>query len=206
MAREYLTTAERLLNPTAPCLVTIGGFSGSGKSTLALALAPSLGAVPGAVVLRSDETRKRLCGVPLLQRLGPEGYSTQVSERVYATLAEQAGLVLRAGHSVIVDAVYARPADRCSIERVAEAASVPFIGLWLEAPEPLLAGRTALRRVDASDADATIVRMQYAQGTGEIGWSRLDASVPAPSVLSSATDLVRRAVPDALNVAADEEA
>ena len=53
-----------------------GGFSGSGKSTLALGLAPSVGAVPGAVVLRSDETRKRLAGVPLLQRLSPEGYSS----------------------------------------------------------------------------------------------------------------------------------
>ena len=66
MAREYLAMAERLLHPPHPCLVAVGGFSGSGKSTLALSLAPSVGAVPGAVVLRSDETRKRLCGVPLL--------------------------------------------------------------------------------------------------------------------------------------------
>ena len=86
-------------------------------------------------MLRSDETRKRLCGVPLLQRLGPEGYSSHVSERVYSTVAEQAALVLRAGHSVVVDAVYARAADRRVIEQVAEAASVPFIGLWLDAPE-----------------------------------------------------------------------
>ena len=74
MAREYLAMADHLLRPPRPCLVAVGGFSGSGKSTLALSLAPSVGAVPGAVVLRSDETRKRLCGVPLLQRLGPEGY------------------------------------------------------------------------------------------------------------------------------------
>ena len=108
MAREYLAMAERLLHPPAPCLLAVGGFSGSGKSTLALGLAPYVGAVPGAVVRRSDETRKRLCGVPVLQRLGPEGYSPQVSERVYSHLTEAAGLVLRAGHSVIVDAVYAR--------------------------------------------------------------------------------------------------
>ena len=108
MAREYLAMAEQLLHPPHPCLVAVGGFSGSGKSTLALGLAPSVGAVPGALVLRSDETRKRLCGVPPLQRLGPEGYSSHVSERVYSTLAEQAGRVLRAGHSVVVDAVYAR--------------------------------------------------------------------------------------------------
>ena len=204
MAREYLAMAEQLLHPPHPCLVAVGGFSGSGKSTLALGLAPSVGAVPGAVVLRSDETRKRLCGVPLLQRLGPEGYSSHVSERVYSTVAEQAALVLRAGHSVVVDAVYARAADRRVIEQVAEAASVPFLGLWLDAPESLLIDRTAQRRNDASDADANVVRMQRAQDIGDIRWCRLDASVPAASVLSSATDRVRERLHDALNVVADE--
>jgi aminoglycoside phosphotransferase family enzyme/predicted kinase len=204
MAREYLATAEQFLRPPHPCLVAVGGLSGSGKSTLALRLAPSIGAVPGAVVLRSDETRKRLCGVPLLQRLGPEGYSSHVSERVYSTVAEQAALVLRAGHSVVVDAVYARAADRRVIEQVAEAASVPFIGLWLDAPESLLIDRTAQRRNDASDADTNVVRMQRAQDLGDIRWSRLDASGLAVSVLSSATDRVRERLHDVLNVAADE--
>ncbi len=204
MAREYLALAEELLQPPHPSLVAVGGFSGSGKSTLALGLAPSIGAVPGAMVLRSDETRKRLCGVPLLQRLGPEGYSSHVSERVYSTVAEQAARVLRAGHGVVVDAVYARAADRRVIEEVAEAASIPFIGLWLDAPESLLIDRTAQRRNDASDADAGVVRMQRAQDTGDIPWCRLDASVPAASVLSSAIDCVRERLPDALSVAADE--
>ena len=183
MAREYLAMAEELLQPPHPCLVAVGGFSGSGKSTLALGLAPSVGAVPGAVVLRSDETRKRLCGIPLLQRLGPEGYSSHVSERVYSTLAEQAAHVLRAGHGVVVDAVYARAADRRAIEEVAEAASIPFVGLWLDAPESLLVDRTARRRNDPSDGDANVVRMQRAQDIGDNRWSRLDASVPAASVL-----------------------
>ena len=202
-AREYLTTAEKLLHPPAPRLVAVGGFSGSGKSTLALNLAPSVGAVPGAVVLRSDETRKRLCGVPLLQRLDPERYSTQVSKRVYTHLAEHAALVLRGGHSVIVDAVYAHASHRRAIERVAEAASVPFIGLWFDAPEHMLINRTVQRRNDASDADATVVRMQRAQDTGEIGWTRLDASVPPSSVLSSATNRIRENL-HILEAAADE--
>ena len=79
-AREYLAMAEDLLHPPRPCLVAIGGFSGTGKSTLALGLAPSVGAVPGAVVIRSDEIRKQLCGVPPLERLGQEGYSSEMSE------------------------------------------------------------------------------------------------------------------------------
>ena len=201
MAREYLAMAEHLLHPPHPCLVAVGGFSGSGKSTLALGLAPSIGAVPGAVVLRSDETRKRLCGVPLLQGLGPEGYSLPVSERVYSTLAEQAALVLRAGHSVVVDAVYARAVDRRAIEQVAEAASMPFIGLWLEAPESTLVDRTAARRNDASDADAAVVRRQLAQDVGDMPWRRLDASLPAASVLRSATDCISERQQDRLNAA-----
>ena len=191
LAREYLAMAEELLHPPNPSLIAVGGLSGSGKSTLALGLAPLVGAVPGAVVLRSDETRKRLCGVPLLAHLGPEGYSSPVSERVYATLAERAALTLRGGHSAVVDAVYARASDRQVIEQVAAAASVPFIGLWLEAPEPVLIARTERRRHDPSDADANVIRMQRAQGAGDIGWCRIDASLPAPSVLSHATDRVR---------------
>jgi len=203
-AREYLAMAEALLHSPDPCLVAVGGFSGSGKSTLALGLAPSVGAAPGAVVLRSDETRKRLCGAAVLERLGPDGYTAQVSARVYTHLSEHAALVLRAGHSVIVDAVHAGPSERRAIEQVAQSASVPFIGLWLDAPEPLLIERTAERHDDASDADATVVRMQRGRGTGDIGWSRVDASGPAPSVLSAATNLIRQRRSGLLNDTADQ--
>jgi uncharacterized protein len=202
LAREYLAMAGQLLHPPRPSLVAVGGLSGSGKSTLALSLAPFVGAVPGAVVLRSDETRKRLSGVPLLERLGPEGYSSQMSARVYATLAERAALTIRGGHSAIVDAVYAKEADRRVIEQVAAAASVPFIGLWLEAPESVLVTRTEQRRNDPSDADVEVIRMQRARPTGRIGWCRLDASLPTAAVLSGATDRVREQLDGALNAVA----
>jgi aminoglycoside phosphotransferase family enzyme/predicted kinase len=195
-AREYLNMAQRLLHPPRPRLVAVGGLSGSGKSTLALDLAPSLGAVPGAVVLRSDEIRKRLCGVPPSQRLGPEGYSADVSRRVYATMADQAGLVLRAGHGVIVDAVHAHDADRRRIEEVAAAVAAPFVGLWLDAPESVLVERTARRRNDASDADESTVRLQQARDIGDLGWDRIDASASAGSVLEAAAARVREAAPD----------
>jgi len=204
VASEYLAMAEQLLHPPGPCLVAVGGLSGSGKSTLALGLAPLVGAVPGAVVLRSDETRKRLCGVPLLEHLGPEGYSSQVSDRVYEALAERAAATVRGGHSAVVDAVYARASDRRTIEQVAAAASVPFMGLWLEAPEPVLIARTERRRNDPSDADAHVIRMQSTHSTGEVEWCRIDASLPPPSVRSCAADQVRKELPGALNGVADE--
>jgi uncharacterized protein len=183
LARDYLSMAERLLHPPGPCLIAIGGLSGSGKSALAMALAPSIGAVPGALVLRSDEIRKRLCGVSPLERLGPEGYTPAVSERVYATLADRASHIVRNGHSVIVDAVHARQADRQAIERLARDASVPFIGLWLEAPETVLIERTTRRRFDPSDADEGVIRRQHSQDVGAIDWHRIDASLSAESVL-----------------------
>ena len=195
-AREYLSMAEQLLHPSRPSLVAIGGLSGSGKSTLALGLAPSVGGVPGAVVLRSDETRKRLCGVPLRQRLGDDGYSSQVSERVYASLAERAAQILRNGHSVIVDAVFLRSADRHAIEQVAAAASAQFIGLWLDAPTEVLIERTAQRRNDPSDADARVVHVQRTRSTGDLSWQRIDASVPLDSVISDAIDALRKRLGD----------
>ena len=203
-AREYLTMAERLLHPPRPRLVAVGGLSGSGKSTLALSVAPATGGAPGAVVLRSDETRKELMGVPIVERLGPEGYSADMSRRVYGALAERAARVLRGGHSVVVDAVFARETDRDAIEQVATAVGVPFIGLWLDAPESVLTSRTEQRRGDVSDADAAVVRLQRGEDTGVIRWSRLDASGSAASVLSTATACIRERWPDIGNELAIE--
>jgi aminoglycoside phosphotransferase family enzyme/predicted kinase len=185
-AREYLAMAQRLLNPPRPCLIAIGGFSGTGKSTLARGLAPSVGAVPGAVVIRSDEVRKRLSGVSPIDRLGPEGYSSEMSDRVYATVAERAALTIREGHSAIVDGVYARPGDRRAIEHAAAATAVPFAGIWLEAPEATLVARVEQRRHDASDADADVIRVQHTQQTGATGWARIDASRSSEEVLAHA--------------------
>jgi aminoglycoside phosphotransferase family enzyme/predicted kinase len=186
LARKYLALAEDFLHSPRPCLVAIGGFSGTGKSTLAMGLAPSIGAPPGAVVIRSDEIRKQLRGVSPLHRLDPEGYSSEMSERVYATVAERAGMVVRAGHSAIVDAVYARPDNRQAIERVA-ALSVPFVGIWLHAPETTLVARVEQRRDDASDANAAVIRMQHAERTGAMSWHRVEASSSSEAVLEHAT-------------------
>jgi predicted kinase len=189
LACEYLEMAQRLLRPPPARLIAIGGFSGSGKSTLALGLAPSLGAVPGALVIRSDEIRKRLCGVSPLHRLGPEGYAQEISERVYAISAALALAAIREGQSAIVDAVFAR--HREAIERVAVGASTPFVGLWLEAPEAVLIGRIEQCRRDPSDANADVVRMQHQQPSGVMIWHRLEASTSVEIVLERAARYVQ---------------
>jgi predicted kinase len=139
-----------------------------------------------------------------LDRLGPEGYSSEVTARVYATLVEQAGAVLRTGHSAIADAVYARPADRVAIERAATDASVPFVGLWLDAPDSTLIARADARRNDPSDADAAVIMKQRAQPTGAVGWRRLDASPSPELVLRSATAVLRQRVSNRLNTIAGD--
>lgn len=180
-ARNYLALAKILLSPPSPRLIAVGGASGSGKSTVAMGIAPSIGAPPGAVVIRSDEIRKRLCGVKPFDRLGPEGYTQDVSEHVYATLMEQADTVVRGGYSAIVDAVFARAADRDAIHHVASAAGVPFAGVWLEAPESVLIARLEGRGPDVSDADRDVIRKQLAGGLDGRYWHRLDASgTPKP--------------------------
>jgi predicted kinase len=136
--------------------------------------------------VRSDEIRKRLCGVSPLERLGPEGYSPEMSERVYSTAAEHARVVVGAGHSAIVDAVYARPGDRQAIERVAAEMSVPFVGIWLEVPESTLVARIEQRRNDPSDADAGVIRMQHRQQAGVMTWHRVEASTSSGNVLEHA--------------------
>jgi aminoglycoside phosphotransferase family enzyme/predicted kinase len=195
LAGDYLLMAQRLLQTSPPCVVAIGGYSGSGKSTLARALAAYLGAVPGAVVIRSDEVRKQLCGKQPLERLGPEGYTAEVTRRVYATVAERAASVVRGGHAALIDAVYSREGDRSLVERVAGAAKAPFVGLWLEAPESVLLARATQRRHDASDANAEVIRHQLAEHTGPISWHHVDASVSVASVLHNAQTLLHRLLP-----------
>jgi predicted kinase len=94
---------------------------------------------------------------------------------------------------VIVDAVFLRPEDRLSIEEAAARASVPFIGLWLEAPADVLRRRVEQRRGDASDADAAVVRTQLEQEPGDIRWSRITAAENYAAVLQKARMLTRMA-------------
>jgi hypothetical protein len=193
-AGEYLTMAGELLRPVKPSVVAIGGFSGSGKSSVAKAVAQGLGAPPGALVLRSDEIRKRLCGVPLLERLGPDAYTADVSRRVYESLGERARRAVLDGRAVIVDAVFVEQGQRRMIERVVEDLGVPFVGCWLSAPEEVLVARAEQRRNDASDADAAVIRRQHAHGAGPIDWHLVDATGAKEGVFQAVTDLLSNAI------------
>jgi aminoglycoside phosphotransferase family enzyme/predicted kinase len=183
-ARTYFDLACRLIEPPPPRLVAVGGLSGTGKSILARALAPDLSPAPGAVVLRSDVERKARFGLREDERLPKEAYALEVSAAVYTALAEKARRIVAAGHSAIVDAVYARPHERTATA----AAGAPFRGLFLTAGFPTRLTRVTHRAADASDADAAVARVQEDYDLGEFGagWTRIDASGTPEETLARA--------------------
>ncbi len=185
-ARRYFLFAEAFLRPAPARLVAIGGLSGTGKSALAAALAPEIGRAPGAVVLRSDVERKHLFAVEETTRLPDEAYGEAASRETYARLTRKAGLALRAGHSVVIDAVHAHARERRATARLAADLEVAFAGLWLEAPLALRLKRVGARARDASDADARIVATQTAAPLAETGWSAFTAAVDLGDLVAAA--------------------
>jgi hypothetical protein len=184
-ARSYLALALDCLSPPPPRLVAIGGLSGTGKTTIARLVAPEIGAAPGAVVLRSDVTRKHLMGVSETTRLPQDAYTPDMNARVFHTMAALAGHILAGGHSAIMDAVYGTDDERMEIEAVAKLANARFDGLWLDADERVLMTRIAARSGDASDATKAVLKNQIANIAAPSEWTRIDAS-PAPERVAGA--------------------
>lgn len=190
-ATGYFTEALEFLEPAPARLVAVGGLSGSGKSSLARRLAPHLGAAPGAVHLRSDLLRKAMAGVEDEQRLPAEAYNRAASGAVYARMMEQAAQVLDAGHSVVLDAVFAGPEERAAVAELAKMQGVDFTGLWLWAEADVLKQRVTARRHDASDATAAVVEQQLGYDLGRVDWTRVDARGPLEAVAKDAYSLLR---------------
>jgi hypothetical protein len=171
--RDYAALAQKLLLPGKPRLVAIGGLSGTGKSLLARALAPRLHPLPGAVVLRSDVERKALLGAAETDKLPEAAYTKEATAKVYAVLAEKARRAVSAGHSVIVDAVFAKHGERAQIAKIEPDA---FEGIFLTAELETRLARVTSRSGDPSDADAIVARKQEEFDLGNIKWPNLDAS------------------------------
>lgn len=185
-AQGYFRAARHFLDKAPVQLVAVGGLSGSGKSTLATWLAPSFGAAPGALHLRSDIERKHLFQVRETVRLPKGSYATDTTGPVYHRLHDLVAIALQAGRSVIVDATYQNRDQRHAIESVARRLSVPFTGIWLQAPIDKLKERVASRSGDASDADVSVVELQAKSQMDDVRWKLIDASGPKGRVAEAA--------------------
>jgi aminoglycoside phosphotransferase family enzyme/predicted kinase len=172
----YLAAAQAYLDPSPPIVIAVGGLQGTGKSTLARALAPELGLAPGAVILRSDEIRKRLHGVSPEDRLPPSAYTETANFATDRALIEQSRAAAASGQVVIVDATFLDPAVRLRLAASIKEAGVRFLGVWLQAPLALLESRVRSRQGDASDATVAVLHRAAAKDPGARDWLAVDAS------------------------------
>lgn len=178
-ARAYVEAAIAHLSPPPPMLAAVGGLSGSGKSHFARAAAPLMGASPGAVVLRTDEVRKRMLGIAPTAPLDRAAYTPDFQARAYDEMFANAREALGAGRAVVLDATFLDPALRARAHALAADCGVAFRGAWMQAPLEVLEARVAGRTGDASDATVAVVREQAALMLEPSGWPEVDATAPS---------------------------
>ena len=142
--------------------------------------------MPGAVIVRSDIERKVLFGIAENEKLPADAYEEEVTARIYATLTEKARRIVAAGHSAIVDAVFADPRERAGLEAMAKSANIPLRGLFLTADLDTRVARVGSRARDASDADASVARAQERYDLGPLEWTAVDASGTSAATLARA--------------------
>jgi uncharacterized protein len=191
-ARAYFEFAARAIAPPGSAFVAVGGLSGTGKSVLARMLAPAVEPMPGAVIMRSDVERKALFALSEAEKLPSSAYTDEVNARVYATLGDKARRVVAAGHSVIVDAVFAKPDERVAIADAAKSARLPLQGLFLTADTATRLSRVGGRVRDASDADSAVAQAQERYELGHLDWARIDASGTPEATLARAKAALHR--------------
>jgi predicted kinase len=169
-ARLYMAQAVAHLDRIGSSLIAVGGMSGTGKTELSRDLAAEIGRCPGAVHLRTDTERKNVAA--------HADYTASARAAIYDQMFERAATLLAAGRSVILDGTFLGSAQRMAAEALAARAGVGFHGLWLTASERVLVARVSARHGDASDADAEVVRAQFALADAEVspaGWVNIDA-------------------------------
>lgn len=193
-ARKYFALACSAIEPPPPLVIAIGGLSGTGKSILARMLAPHIGPLPGAVILRSDTKRKAIFGVAETATLPIEAYTTEVTDYIYTSLFWEVQRPIEAGHSAVVDAVFARAEQRWALSEAARACRVQFVGLFLTAGLETRVDRVQERMHDASDADERIARRQENYDLGVMDWTLIDASGKPEETLARVLEHLQRVV------------
>ena len=166
-----LATLESPLHK--PCLVCVGGLPGAGKSVLA----QGLGSIAGFEVLRTDLIRKELAASVAE---GPDLYSPEMTDRVYAECRRRAADLLFAGKRVLMDANFPLHSQRRAMADLARSLGVPFCFLHCRVPEEVALKRIGGRTGDASDADREVYHRQA------LRWEALQpAELPHSSTIST---------------------
>jgi len=150
LALRYATLGSR------PTIVAVMGEVACGKSTLATGLADAL----GIELCSSDVTRKRLAGLPLHRRpsdaVRARLYAPAMSRRVYGALSKAAASAVHAERSVVLDATFARRADRNDLRAFARGIGADVLFIELATPAATRRRRLAARANAASVSDARL--------------------------------------------------
>jgi len=172
--RSYLSLALKCQKPRRAALIITHGLPGSGKTTFSQMALQQL----GAIRIRSDVERKRLYGLGALESSRArteEVYGVEATQRTSARLCELAQGLLRAGHTVIVDAAFLKREERERFRELATSMSVPFAIASLQASDATLRARIRKRRNDASEADISVLEKLLAAlqplSEAELDWS-----------------------------------
>lgn len=151
-ARRYFQLALRYaVAGSHPLALVVMGRIASGKSTLARAL----GAELGWNVYSSDYLRKKLAGFPLYERSSASArrrlYSTAMTTQTYERLLATAQAELQKGHSVILDATFARPEHRARLARHFDRAEAGWRVLEAGAGDALVQQRLRAREAQPDE-------------------------------------------------------
>jgi len=141
----FRLAAHYAAGPTRPRLLLVGGLMGTGKSTLAATLRSEL----GWPAYSSDAARKRLVArevaTPDASAFGSGIYTPDWTACTYAALLDEARAALAAGRSAILDATFARRADRLAATRLAAAHGADCVFLECACPRAMALDRLARR-------------------------------------------------------------
>jgi uncharacterized protein len=177
-ARQHLSMTHDHLEAGRVRLVLVGGLPGTGKSTLS----DDLGDTLRATVLRSDEIRKELAGLPATSPTGApfgEGiYSAQATAATYEALLERAGVALEQGETVILDASWTDDAWRARARDLAQRTHADLVELNCQTPADLAADRLRRR---AARRDPVAGNGDASDATPEIAEQMAQTAAPWPS-------------------------
>jgi aminoglycoside phosphotransferase family enzyme/predicted kinase len=184
-ARYFRLALRYAIAGSEPLILVVMGRVGTGKSTIAKRLASEL----DWPVFSSDEIRKTLAGVPLIQRTPSELrnkiYSQQMTRRTYKTLAKD-GLAaigysrgrrprqIQSNNGVILDATFSTRALRKFLRDECRKANVPSQFVELEVDPNEIKKRLKTR--DEKTAEISDARLEDFQ--------KLSAAYEEPSELT----------------------
>lgn len=191
---QYLAFAHRASRPPRKQLLLMHGVSGSGKTWLSEAVLEHI----GALRLRSDIERKRLCGLPALalSASAPDRglYDAATTRATYQRLEQLAQSILDAGFPLVIDAASLKLWQREIFRNLARALHVPFRILSCRATEPALRQRLLAREqaaTDASDAGQEILEYQL-QNSEPLSLAEQDESLVFDNENESLKGFMRR--------------